>query len=98
MPLRAWLVSHIGSRQPIDSGSDVDMNPLADEAARKIVEGATESTGAGLVDLQAALKASPETYRYRNEVQSYYEDGQHLTLAGGQAALYGLVLPSPWNK
>lgn len=98
MPLRAWLVNRIRPGQPIDPGTDADMHPWEDSAARKIVEGAIGTTGAGSFDLESALRASSNTYRYRSALHSFYEENQHLTLAGGQAALAGLTLPSPRSE
>jgi hypothetical protein len=98
MSLRAWLVHRLRPWQLIDPGADVQIYPLGDLAARQIVQSDAEATGAALFDLESTLRASPTTYRYRSDLHSFYEDNQHLTLAGGQAALTGLVLPKPWNK
>jgi peptidoglycan/LPS O-acetylase OafA/YrhL len=95
LPLRAWLVNRLRPRQPIDPGADVEMYPSAYLAARLIIEDATKTTGASLFDLESALRISSTTYRYRDSVHSFYEDNQHLTLAGGHAALAGLTLPGP---
>jgi hypothetical protein len=98
LPLRTWLVNRLHPWQPIDPGADAEMYPSADLAARKIVEDATKTAGASLFDLESALRNSSTTYRYRDSVHSFYEDNQHLTLAGGQAALTGLKLPTPRSE
>jgi len=98
IPLRSWLVRRARPWRPIDPGTDAEMHPWEDLAARQIVEDATRTTGADLFDLESALRASPNTYRYRSDMHSYYEDNQHLTLAGGQAALIGLTLPRPRSE
>lgn len=98
LPLRAWLVSRLRPWQPIDPGVDVEMYPSADLAARQIVQDAAGTTAASLFDLESALRNSSTTYRYRDSVHSFYEDNQHLTLAGGQAALTGLTLPGPRSE
>jgi peptidoglycan/LPS O-acetylase OafA/YrhL len=95
LPFREWLFNRMRPDQPIDPGTDMQMNQSEDLAARRIVEDATESTGAGLIDLEAALQVSPATYRYRDDLHCYYGDNQHLTFAGAQAALTKLILPSP---
>ena len=98
MPLRTWLINRLHPWQPIDPGTDVEMHPFEDLAARQLVEGAAGTTGAGLFDLESTLRASPTTYRYRSDLHSFYADNQHLTPAGGQAALTGLTLPSPRSE
>ena len=93
LPLRKILVDRFRMGQPVDPGTDSAIYPSADTIARKVVEVAAESRGAGLTDPESELCASLAACRYRDAAHSYYEDNQHLTLAGAQAALAGLALP-----
>jgi peptidoglycan/LPS O-acetylase OafA/YrhL len=94
LPLRRILASQLRSGQPVDPGTDSAIDPSADIIARKAVEVAAESLRAGLTDPEAELCTSLSACRYRDSAHSYYEDNQHLTLAGAQAALAGLALPT----
>jgi peptidoglycan/LPS O-acetylase OafA/YrhL len=95
LSFRKSLANRLHPGQPTDPGAAVEMNPSEDVIARKIVEDAATSTGAGLFDLEAALLVSPATYRYRDTLHSFYWDNQHLTFAGAQTALTKLTLPTP---
>ncbi len=95
--MRRWIVGISLRDQSIDPGTDVEAQESADQMARAVVSSAATTTGAALVDLEGALCRGPDRCQYRDATRIFYEDQQHLSLAGGQFALRSFSLPPQPN-
>jgi peptidoglycan/LPS O-acetylase OafA/YrhL len=98
LPFRNRIITWLRPNQPVDSGADVELNQSADTMAREIVADASRSTGCGLIDLEQSLCTSVAACRYRDGVNIFYRDNQHVTLAGAQAALRGFNFGAPRSE
>jgi peptidoglycan/LPS O-acetylase OafA/YrhL len=95
LPLRRWLYSRLRTGgaidPPVDPGVDAESDRSADAISREIVANARKN-GVDLVDLEKALCDSPFACRYRDGTHLFYEDVQHVSDAGADAALRGLSI------
>ena len=97
LPLRRWLIRHIDPDYEIDPGTDTAMEPEANEFTRTILTAASHSTGAAAIDLELLLCGTTIMCKYRDATHLYYQNNQHVTLAGAHAALSELTFPKAEN-
>ena len=97
LPLRQWLIHRLDPHREIDPGSDTAMEPEANEIARTVLSTASHSTGAATIDPELTLCGTATLCQYRDAAHLYYQDNQHVTLAGARAALRELTFPSAYK-